>query len=180
MLRWSGLVWVRKGSIIKRGYGFKNCDVGRWCSNCRSTPLDRVTWNMTMNFHCYRWMYFCYIYLSSYSTLLTLHYRGHMERTQVAHEWAKEKGISYRVGENGRLRTLSGQVPQVGFGNSPPVGGVAWNVPSHCRVRAEIGRMYVPPRPLGQCTWTWTWGRLICHGTSGLSNIQKRDERYIP
>ena len=44
-------------------------------------------------------MYFCYIYLSSYSTLLTLQYEGHMERAQVVHEWAKEKGISYRESE---------------------------------------------------------------------------------
>ena len=41
-------------------------------------------------------MYFCYIYLSSYSTFLTLHYGGWMERAQVAHEHAKETGISYR------------------------------------------------------------------------------------
>ena len=40
-------------------------------------------------------MYLCYYYLFSYSTLLTLHYGGQMERAQVAQEWAEEKGISF-------------------------------------------------------------------------------------
>ena len=44
-------------------------------------------------------MYLCYYYLSSYLTLLTLHYGRCMERAQVAQEQAEEKGISYRESE---------------------------------------------------------------------------------
>ena len=44
-------------------------------------------------------MYLYYYYLSSYSTLLTLHYGGCMERVWVAPEWAEEKGISYKESE---------------------------------------------------------------------------------
>ena len=38
-------------------------------------------------------------YLPSYSTLLTLHYGGCIERRQVAWERAEEKGISFRESE---------------------------------------------------------------------------------
>ena len=44
-------------------------------------------------------MHLWYYYLSSYLTLLTLHYGGCMERAWVAWEQAEEKGISYRESE---------------------------------------------------------------------------------
>ena len=44
-------------------------------------------------------MYPCCYYLPSYSTLLTLHYGGYVERSQVAQERADEKGISFREPE---------------------------------------------------------------------------------
>ena len=44
-------------------------------------------------------MYSCCYYLPSYSTLLTLHYRGCVERSQVAQERAEEVGISFRESE---------------------------------------------------------------------------------
>ena len=43
----------------------------------------------------------------------------------MAHECAEETGMSIRVRESGRLRTLSGQISQVGFRNPPLVSGVA-------------------------------------------------------
>ena len=44
-------------------------------------------------------MYPCCYYLPSYSTLLTLHYGGWIERTRVAQERAKEERISIRESE---------------------------------------------------------------------------------
>ena len=44
-------------------------------------------------------MYPCCYYLPSYSTLLTLHYEGCIERSQVAWERAEEEGISIRESE---------------------------------------------------------------------------------
>ena len=41
-------------------------------------------------------MYPCCYYLPSYLTLLTLHYRGCVERSPVAWERAEENGISFR------------------------------------------------------------------------------------
>ena len=41
-------------------------------------------------------MYSCCYYLPSYSTLLTLHYGGCVERSRVARERAEEEGISFR------------------------------------------------------------------------------------
>ena len=75
-----------------------------WCGtvmleNCKSAPLGRVTGNTIVNFHCYRYMYFCYIYLSSYSMLLTLQYGGQMERARVACECAEETGMPIRQSE---------------------------------------------------------------------------------
>ena len=44
-------------------------------------------------------MYPCCYYLPSYSTLLTLHYGGCIERGRVARERAEEEGISFRESE---------------------------------------------------------------------------------
>ena len=44
-------------------------------------------------------MYPSYYYLPSYSILLTLHYGGRVERSQVAQERAEEKGISFKESE---------------------------------------------------------------------------------
>ena len=44
-------------------------------------------------------MYPCCSYLPSYSTLLTLHYGGQIERGRVAQERAEEEGISFRESE---------------------------------------------------------------------------------
>ena len=49
-------------------------------------------------------MYPCYYYLPSYWTLLTLHYGGCIERSQVARERAKDQGIS--VWESERMVDL--------------------------------------------------------------------------
>ena len=89
----------------------------------------------------------------------------------------RRKGnILQGVRVDGGFGALSGWVPQVGSGNSPSVGGATWNVPPHCRARVERGRMHVLPRPLRQCTRTWSQGRPIHHGASRLLNIQKGDE----
>ena len=82
--------------------------------------------------------------------------------------------------QNGWWTQSSSWMSTTGGGNSPLVSGATQNVPPHHRVRAERDRTHVLPRLLGQCTWTWTRRRLICHGTSGLLNVQKGNERCIP
>ena len=44
-------------------------------------------------------MYLYYYYLPTYSTLLELHYGGHINRSQVARERAREAGISVQESE---------------------------------------------------------------------------------
>ena len=59
---------------------------------------------------------YCY-YLPSYSTLLTLHYGGHVERSQVAQERAEEEGISFRESEQMvDLELYLDEYPQWGLG----------------------------------------------------------------
>ena len=62
-------------------------------------------------------MYPCCYYLPGYSTLLTLHYGGCIERGQVAQERAKEEGISFRESEQMvDLELFLDEYPQWGLG----------------------------------------------------------------
>ena len=62
-------------------------------------------------------MYLYYYYLPSYSTLLTLHYGGHFERSRVVQERAEEEGISIRESERMvDLELFLDEYPQWGLG----------------------------------------------------------------
>ena len=45
------------------------------------------------------WMVLCFYCLSSFPSLLVLHYGGRLNKSQTAREWAKETGLSEREAE---------------------------------------------------------------------------------
>ena len=126
------------------------------------------------------WMvlYFCCLF--SYSSLLELHYRVRMRRSQTAREQTREVGLSIREAEQRIDAELFHNNTPGGIWGTPLICHPAQDVPTCCLVRPERGRKACLPRPPGQCVETQPRGRPIHHGTLGVPDLSQGDLGHLP
>ena len=124
----------------------------------------------------YSWMVLHFCCLFSYPSLLELHYRGKLRKSQTAREQAREMRLLVREAE--------WRIDAELFLDEYPrweLGGPHWSIILHAvECRQKEAERLICQGCMRQHIKTWPRGWPICHGTHGVPDLSQGDSRHLP